>query len=81
MKFDGQRRRPQCADAYFQRGFAYEKKGDHDKAIVDLTEAIRLNPNGAMAYHNRGVAYSANGDTSRADADFAKAKELGYKEP
>jgi tetratricopeptide (TPR) repeat protein len=35
---------PTDATAYYNRGTALEKKGEHDKAIADLTEAIRLNP-------------------------------------
>ena len=50
------------------RRYAYKRKGDHDKAIADYTEAIRLllrlTPPGfgfgyavVWFYHNRGVAY------------------------
>ena len=35
------------AKAYNNRGISYEDKGDHDKAIADFTEAIRLDPNDA----------------------------------
>ena len=40
--------------AYYNRGFAYEEKGEHDQAIADYTEAIRLKPDYAEAYYNRG---------------------------
>ena len=37
---------------------AYAHKGDHDRAIQDYNEAIRLNPQFASAFNNRGVAYA-----------------------
>ena len=43
------------AEAYRNRGFAYEEKGELDKAIADYTEAIRLNPKDAAAFFGRGV--------------------------
>ena len=33
---------PQYADAHFHRGATYGDKGEHDKAIADFTEAVRL---------------------------------------
>jgi Flp pilus assembly protein TadD len=30
--------------AFNDRGVAYDHKGDHDRAITDYTEAIRLDP-------------------------------------
>jgi tetratricopeptide (TPR) repeat protein len=61
------------------RGSAYESKGEHDKAIADYTEAIRLNPRDADARHGRGLAYQKKGDRVKAEADFTEAKKLGYK--
>src|SRR5262249_1166922 len=48
---------PKDAAAYFKRGSAYRAKEDYDRAIMDYTEAIRLDPNSASAYNNRGLAY------------------------
>ncbi len=64
-----------CSLSY--RGVAYMHKGDHDQAIVDTTQAIRLNPDYAKAYHNRGKVYELKGSKDKAAADFAKAKQLG----
>jgi Flp pilus assembly protein TadD len=48
---------PHNATYYFARGVAYLDTNDYDKAIIDFTEAIRLEPNNASAYNNRGTAY------------------------
>ena len=45
---------PQYALAYSGRGKAYHGKGDNDRAIKDLDEAIRLDPKIADAYSYRG---------------------------
>jgi Flp pilus assembly protein TadD len=54
-------------------------KGDIDKAIADLDEAIRLDPDDANTYQYRGLAYEKKGEKAKAEADFAQAKKLGYK--
>ena len=64
--------------AYFNRGLAYGRKGEHDKAIAEYTEAIRIDPNPAVAYFSRGIAYLIIDEKAKAAADIAKAKELGY---
>ena len=40
---------------YYNRGIAYEKKGDFDKAIADYTEVTRLDATDADAYYNGAV--------------------------
>ena len=39
------------------RGFAYDAQGEHERAIQDYDEAIRLDPHDAEAYYSRGMAY------------------------
>jgi tetratricopeptide (TPR) repeat protein len=65
--------------AYVNRGFNYDNKGEHDRAIVDFDEAIRLNPQYALAYNNRGVAYNGKGSYDRALLDLDEAIRLNPK--
>ena len=48
----------------------HQEKGDHDRAIADFGEALRLDPDDARAYANRGAIYEKKGDLERARADF-----------
>jgi len=52
---------------------------DYDRAIVDYTEAIRLDPKFAFAYNNRCNAYHRKGDNDRAIADCTEAIRLDPK--
>jgi tetratricopeptide (TPR) repeat protein len=58
-------RKPGFTDAYFNRGKAYWRKGEHKdkeslkKAISDFSKVIKLNPDDMEAYYNRGLAYSS----------------------
>ncbi|HLI98931.1 MAG TPA: tetratricopeptide repeat protein [Bradyrhizobium sp.] len=65
------------SDYYAERGFAYLKKDDIGRAMVDLDNAIRLDPDNGRALKARGLAFEAKGDTARAEADFAAAKLFG----
>jgi tetratricopeptide (TPR) repeat protein len=60
---------------YNNRGNAYNRKGDHDRAIQDFSEAIRVNPNYGY-YRNRGIDYYEKGDYDRAIQDFNEAIRL-----
>ena len=67
---------PSDVNTYYNRGIAYNDKGDYDRAILDSSKAIGLNPDFAEAYHNRGVAYGSKDDYNRAIVDYTKAIEL-----
>ena len=64
------------ADAYNNRGVAYDKKDKIDFAIEDYTKAIELKPDEAVAYSNRGAAYIDKEEIDRAIEDCNKAIEL-----
>ncbi len=67
------------AEAYYKSGNEYFAKGEHDIAISEYTEAIRLNPKFAEAYSNRGRAYGIKGDNDIALSDFNEAIRLNPK--
>jgi tetratricopeptide (TPR) repeat protein len=50
----------------------WEAKDDYDKAMLDFTEAIRLDPRSDDAYYRRGVVLFEQGEYDRAIADFGR---------
>ena len=50
------------AKAYYNRGNAYNQKGEYDRAIEDYAKAIELKPHDANTYYNRGIAYYSKDD-------------------
>ena len=67
------------AKAYGRRGYAYQAKGNRDKAIADYTEAIRLDPKDSVAHCDRGRAYGSKGEYDKAIADCTEAIRLDPK--
>ena len=67
---------PRLAARLYKQGRALRLKGDHDKSIAALTEAIRLYPDYADAYYVRGLGYDSTGDYDRSLADLRKVLEL-----
>ena len=57
---------PKYAEAYYDRGLAYDDKGLYDKAI-------ELNSEYAEAYCVRGRVYRILGNCIKANADYKKA--------
>ena len=72
---------PKAAFAYNNRGLAHKAKGDHDRALADFDQAIKLLPSFAIAYVNRGFAHAATGDQDRAIADYDEALRIDPKMP
>ncbi len=58
------------------RGVAYGKAGDHERAIADFDAAIRISPGHLRAHVNRGNAALARRDYERAIASFSQAIRL-----
>ncbi|KAF5434593.1 Tetratricopeptide (TPR) repeat containing protein, partial [Candidatus Methanophagaceae archaeon] len=65
--------------AYYNRGNAYGKLKQHEKAIEDYSKAIELDLKYADAYNNRGNAYDDLKQYKRAIGDYNKAIELNPK--
>ena len=76
------------ARTYVHRGIAHYGKGEFDRAIVDFTEAIKLESEHADAYNHRGNAYFNTrvfhkaitdfSDAIRLDPDTRKYKDRGF---
>ena len=66
----------QSAAAYYDRGNAYFRRQDYDRAIAHYDVAISLNPNYVDAHIGRGNAYLRTHDYDRAIANFNEAIRL-----
>ncbi len=64
---------------YTNRGLGYEQKGEHDKAIADYNEAIRLDPRNLEARYERAAAYDNKGEHDKAIAEFTATMQLDPK--
>jgi tetratricopeptide (TPR) repeat protein len=64
------------AEEYFNRAILKQRSDDHDRAIADYTEVIRLNPDYYLAYTFRGWSYAKRGDIDDAIADYTEAIRL-----
>jgi transcription elongation factor Elf1 len=65
---------PEHVAALVKQGMEHGEKGDHRRAIADLTEALRLDPHNAQAYASRGVIHAQLAhDFARGIADLTRA--------
>src|SRR5688572_15518516 len=64
------------AIGHIARGVAYDNRGQHDRAIRDYDEAIRLNPREPLHLSNRGRTNRLKGDYGAAIRDYNRAIEL-----
>lgn len=64
------------AAGYARRGFRYQLKGLHDRAIADFTRALEKDPALAEAYRGRGRSFSVKRDHAAALADCNEAVRL-----
>jgi tetratricopeptide (TPR) repeat protein len=57
---------PNHFKALFNRGFAFDKVGEFDKAIRDYSSAIQIDPKNAFTYYNKGISLDRKGDFDQA---------------
>ena len=69
----------QLADLFAARGRAYRAQADHDRAIADFDEAIRLDPARAFFLELRGNVWFERRDYQRAIADYDRALQVNPK--
>lgn len=67
---------PQSAGEFLDRGITFKRNNEYDKAIVEFTEALKLDPKMAAAYYNRGISYYFNKDYDKAIEDYSQAIKL-----
>lgn len=68
--------KPDSAEAFNNRGNAYNDLGEYQRAIENYNEAIRLKPQHASAFYNRGFTYDDLGQHQRAIEDYNEAIRL-----
>ncbi len=59
-----------------RRPWAFVQQGEHQKAIADCDDALKLDPILALAYHARGQARKSLGQMREAEADQRQAAAL-----
>lgn len=62
--------------AYVFRGKAQAQRNEMKAAILDFSEALKVDPQATDALYNRGAAYALMGQTNYALADFAHLLDL-----
>jgi tetratricopeptide (TPR) repeat protein len=64
------------AAAFNNRGLAYYRKKDYERAIQDYNQAIRLGLKDPDSFYHRGLIYVEKNDYNRAIQDFDEALKL-----
>jgi len=64
------------ASYYYNQGYANSQSMDHDGAIANYTEALKIDPKLVYALIARGAAYYAKGDYQSAVEDYSRTLEL-----
>ena len=63
---------------YFNdRGVAYKRLGDLEKALADYNKSLEINPHYTNALNNREVVYLEQGHYDQALTDFNEALKYG----
>jgi tetratricopeptide (TPR) repeat protein len=66
----------ETANAYMERGNAYQNLNQTDKALSDWSRAIELDANFAAAFTARATYYRVSGDPAKALPDLNRSVEL-----
>lgn len=66
----------ESADAYMERGNAYENLQQTDRALADWSKALNLNPGLAAAYTARATHYRLAGDFAKALPDLEQSIQI-----
>jgi tetratricopeptide (TPR) repeat protein len=67
---------PNCADCYYNIGFAYSQKQQFAEAEAAFKKAIEMKPNSAEAYNGLATIYNSQKKFEEAAAASAKAAEF-----
>ena len=67
------------AEAFFRRSYAYDAEHEYDRAIDDLTAALRLKPRNTAYLNNRAFTYRLKGDLDHRLADYETAFAIDPK--
>jgi hypothetical protein len=71
---------PDFSQTPYKRAVAYLMNFEHEKALAEFTEAIRLEPDSPNPYIGRAMTHRRMGNEAAARQDDEKARELGGPE-
>lgn len=72
---------PGNAVAHFNLGYTLDKRGQHERAVAEFTEATRLHPNLDRAWYGLGLAQAALGRHQEAATALEQAATLQPMNP
>ncbi len=67
---------PQFVKAYINRAAAFSHQQEHEKALKDHNQVLRLAPGYFLTFYNRGITHSALGKWENAFQDFSRVLEV-----
>lgn len=73
------KKNPNNATAFLNRGNAFKKSGDYERALSDYNKGILLNKSIPEAFYNRGMVYFEIGNYDLAIADFLASLKINQK--
>ena len=72
----GDESKTNIALAYYDRGIAHQNKDEHQDAIADFNQSLKLNPNGPAVYRSRGFSFSQTEEYDLAIDDYNQTIKL-----